>query len=116
MPKELQLLQYLKLRKHFSTKEARRYEVLYKGYVGEMKFYHLVTSTSTSGHFLFDFLFSSNDTEFQIDSISIEANMLTMYEIKNFSGDFFMDHDLWYTASGKKEVRNPFNHNEVNFC
>jgi len=108
MSKELQLLQLLKPRKHFTTEETRRYESLYRGYLGEMKFYHLVTSTSTSGYFLFDFLFSSNGTEFQIDSISIEENVLTMYEIKNFSGDFFMDQDLWYSASSKKEVRNPF--------
>src|SRR5699024_11369970 len=29
------------------------------------------------------------------------------YEIKHFSGDFFMNQDKWYLASNKQEIRNP---------
>lgn len=106
--KEHQLLHHLQHRKTFTPEESAQYDALEKGILGEIEFHDLVTNQATSGHFLFDFLFSTNSTEFQIDSLSIEDHTLSMYEIKNFKGDYLMDQDKWFFASNKKEVRNPF--------
>lgn len=72
-----------------------------------MKLYNLVTSTNTKEYFRFDFLFASNGTEFQIDSISIDDQSVTIFEVKHYSGDFIYENDQWYLASNKQEIRNP---------
>lgn len=101
------MLEYLQHRKSLSSDEVIRLESLQKGYKGEMKFHHLVTDVNTTGQFLFDLLFSNQGTEFQIDGLHIDNNTLTMYEIKNFGGDYFMNQDKWYLANNKQEIRNP---------
>lgn len=100
-------LEHVQRRKTLSPDEIMQLEAAQKGFKGELKFYQLVTEVNTTGKFLFDLLFSSQGTEFQIDSLHIHHNTLTMYEIKHFSGDFFMNQDKWYLASNKQEIRNP---------
>lgn len=107
MSKELQTLHYLHLRNSLSPENSQRYDILQKGYEGEMKFYNHVTSTNTKGYFRFDFLFSSNGTDFQIDSLAIDEQSITLFEIKYYSGDFIYENDQWYLASNKQEIRNP---------
>lgn len=107
MSEELQTLHYLHLRNSLSSEDIQRYDTLQKGYEGEMKLYNLVTSTDTKGYFRFDFLFSSNGTEFQIDSLAIDDQTITLFEVKHYAGDFIHDHNQWYLASNKQEIRNP---------
>ena len=107
MSVELQLLQYLQPRMTFSPQETVRYETLQKGYLGEIAFYNLVKNNAVSGNFLFDLRLASNGTEFQIDSLYIENDSLTIFEVKNYEGDFFVEKDKWYVAHSKQEIRNP---------
>lgn len=104
---EHQTLHYLHVRNSLSPADIKRYDTLQKGYSGEIKFYDLVTSNDTKYYFRFDFSLATNGTEFQIDSLSIDDHTITIYEIKNFSGDFVHDNDQWYLASTKQEIRNP---------
>lgn len=101
------MLEYLQHRKKLSHNELAQLETSIKGFSGEMKFYDLVTTVNAAGKFLFDFLLINQGTECQIDCVHINNNTLTMYEVKNFSGDFFIHEDKWYLVSNKKEIRNP---------
>lgn len=102
-----QLLEHLQHRKTLTPNERTQLETLQKGFSGEMKFYQLVTGENTKGRFLFDLLFTNQGTEFQIDSLHIDNNTLILYEIKHFSGDFFIQQDKWYLVGNKQEIRNP---------
>ena len=101
------ILEHVERRIALSPDEIMQLEAAQKGFRGEMKFHQLVTEVNSTGKFLFDLLFSTQGTEFQIDSLHIHHNTLTMYEIKHFSGDFFMNQVKWYLASNKQEIRNP---------
>lgn len=101
------VIEYLQHRKTLSLDEIKQLEASQKGFKGEMKFYQIVSEVSTTGKFLFDLLFSNENTEFQVDSLHIDNNTLTMYEIKHFDGNFVINQDKWYLASNKQEIRNP---------
>ena len=107
MSKELQLLHHLYPRMIFSPQETIRYETLYKGFLGELAFFNLVTDASSTSQFLFDLRLASNGTETQIDSLYLEKDSLTIFEVKNYEGDFYVENDKWYVAHSKQEIRNP---------
>lgn len=108
-PKELQLLSILNARMNLSTTEKLNYENLQKGYLGELKLQNLLNRDNSSPYYitLFDLLFESNQTEFQIDSLVISQNSIFLLEVKNFAGDFIIEGDKWYIVNSGKEIRNP---------
>src|SRR5690625_1926327 len=105
---ELQVLTCLHARMNLSTKESLHFGNLQKGYAGEMKFYQKLCKFSSANRLLlFDLLLDNKQTEFQIDSIMITKNTIFLFEVKNFSGDFYVDGDYWRVVGSNKEIRNP---------
>lgn len=106
--KELQILNYLYSRVNLSSIYKRKLDNLYKGYVGDKTFYHLLQNKQSNNYLmLYDLLLESNNVDFQIDCLLISANSLYLFEIKNFEGDFLIQDEKWYIVSTKKEIRSP---------
>src|SRR5690606_8587862 len=42
-----------------------------------------------------------------IDCLLIFQNIIYIFEVKNFEGDFYIDDDKWYVVSSGSEIRNP---------
>lgn len=106
---ELQMLTSLHPRMDLSANEKRNYENLHKGYVGEIKFYEKIHNKLNEEYILlFGLLLESNQSEFQIDSMLIVEDSLFLFEVKNFTGDFYVEADNWYTVDSRQEIRSPF--------
>ncbi len=107
-PKELQLLKFLKVRRALSNEFLKVYDNDKKGYLGERKLYQILKQRLTSHCIiLFDLLLKANGTTFQIDCLIIFPKSIYIIEVKNFSGDFYLKDDKWYSATSKSEIRNP---------
>ncbi len=105
---ELQMYASLNSRMNLSASQKRKYDNLYKGYLGELKFYQLLNEQPSANRLaLYDFLLESNETEFQIDSLVIHRDTIYLLEIKNFEGDFYVDGNEWFVTNTKQEIRNP---------
>jgi len=107
-PMELQILTHLQSRLHLSNQDKLNYENLYKGYIGEKKFFNVLKEKlSIDCIILNSLLLESNHTTFQLDHILIDQDRIYLFDVKNFEGDFYINNDCWYVASSNKEIRNP---------
>lgn len=98
--KELKILRCLQARMELLAKDKQHYMNLEKGYEGERKFDELLVGLPNDWLILNDLLFERNSTEFQIDSLLFSANTFNMFEVKNFSGDYFVESEKWFSTSG----------------
>ncbi|GAE25399.1 hypothetical protein JCM9140_1391 [Halalkalibacter wakoensis JCM 9140] len=105
-PVELQVLRSLRLRMRLTNKEESYYLQLDKGYEGEKKFDRWIEPLLADKLLLTDLLLECSNSLFQIDSLLLTSNMIYLFEIKNFEGDFLIEDDKWYTNT-KKEIKNP---------
>lgn len=106
--KELRTYEALFPRKRFSALEKNHYDNLLKGHTGELKFAGLLQEHPSENRIaMFDLLFESNQTEFQIDSLVMTSQTIYLLEIKYFTGDFFVENDKWFVVNSCKEIRNP---------
>lgn len=105
--KEQRVLELLHSRKSLTTDEIQRLKTLQKGFHGEQKFYQLLKKAPIAHSFLFDLLFESDGTTFQLDSVYVNGNSITIFEIKNYTGDFYIDKDKWFIAPTHQEIRSP---------
>ncbi len=105
-PEELKLLKCLSPRKDLSEKELNTLRNLERGFEGELLFDNWVEDLSNGWIILNDILLEYNQTEFQIDSLFISSELIYLFEVKYFDGDFYIDGDGFYTQSGK-EINNP---------
>lgn len=104
--KELRLLRYLDMRMHLSDTEKQYFVILEKGYEGEQKFAACLEGLSDKLIILHDLLLEWNNTFFQIDTLTIYENTIHLFEVKNYEGEFYVEHDRWYTKL-KKEIKDP---------
>src|SRR5690625_71649 len=106
--KELQLLQYLKMRGTLPDEFVRSYNNARKGYLGEKKLYQILKKQLSSDCIiLFDLLLKANGTTFQIDCLILFPESIYMIEVKNYRGDFYLNNDKWFSAGSNSEIRNP---------
>lgn len=96
----------LNVRMNLAAKDENYYLNLEKGYEGERKFDEWIKSFSDDYLVLNDLLLEYNNTLFQIDSLMISSNKISLFEVKNYEGDFFIEADRWYSIS-KTEIKNP---------
>lgn len=105
--KELLFFRSLNARLELSQKDHHHYVVLEKGFNGEKNFNLLLEDYPTECLTLNDLLLEKNTTLFQIDTLLIAPKKIYHFEVKNFEGDYFIDKDIWYSASTKIEIVNP---------
>lgn len=107
MPMELQLLESLLSRMDLAEKEKQYYLNLKKGFDGEQRFDQLTDKYQSKFLILNDLLLQVNNTTFQIDSLLI-ADTIHIFEVKNYSGDFYYESDRIYKTPNL-EIVNPLN-------
>lgn len=108
VPPLLLIYETLLQRKESSPKERQQYEQLLKGFIGEKKLRNILSSTDAGGIFpIFDLLLEINDTEFQIDCLLLTTDTIYLLEIKNFSGDYYLDNGSIFSMHTKRQIPNP---------
>src|SRR5690625_3371907 len=108
VPDELQTLTYLKPRLKLTPESELRLQQLENGYTGESYFHKtLMENLSKQCLPLFDLLLESDGSLFQIDCLILCHDIIYMYEVKNYVGDYFIQNNRWYIVRTNKEIRNP---------
>ncbi|WP_053477254.1 nuclease-related domain-containing protein [Cytobacillus solani] len=64
------------------------------------------TNLSKDWLVLHDLLLEYNYTVFQIDLLIISPEVIYLFEVKNYEGDFYFNGERWYPIS-KAEIKNP---------
>lgn len=54
-----------------------------------------------------DLLLNVNNSYFQIDSLILSQDVIYLFEIKNFEGDYYLDANKLYSVKTKRESKNP---------
>jgi len=62
-----------------------------------------------SGNYLIlnDLLLEINNTIFQLDSLLIAQQIIYLFEVKNYEGDYYIKDDQWYSSFSGKEIKDP---------
>lgn len=104
------LLRYeaLSSRKNLSPTDKRRYSQLQKGFIGEKR---LATSLQSQHCHnvvpLFNNLFESMDKDFEIDCLLLTSDTIFLLEIKNYTGNYYVENNHIYHFPSKKQIYNP---------
>lgn len=105
-PSDLPILGSLYTRTHLPTEDKQYYYNLEKGWEGELRFDSFCKEITCDCLILNDLLLSSNNTTFQIDSLIITTETIFIYEVKNFSGDYYYESEKFFNMKGA-EILNP---------
>lgn len=105
-PAALKLLKFLSARTNLPDKELDQLYNLQRGLKGEHILDSFLEKLPTNVLILNDLLLESNNTLFQIDSLVITQDIIYLFEVKNYEGDYFIQDEKWYTKS-KFEIKNP---------
>ncbi|UOK60002.1 NERD domain-containing protein [Bacillus sp. OVS6] len=105
-PLELKIYKSLSSRMDLVPKDKNHFDNLLKGYEGEKRFDDWINASESDGILLNDLLFETNNTFYQIDSLYVAPHTIYLFEVKNYSGDFFIEGEKWYSSS-KLEIKNP---------
>lgn len=104
---ELLSMRSLNARKDLTVSEKFHYQNLEKGYEGEMKFDQLTESLLKECFIINDLLLEFNHSYFQLDSIVISQNTINLIDVKNFSGDYYLESENLFNVSSHREYNNP---------
>lgn len=108
IPPLLLVYETLLHRKELASKDRQQYEQLLKGFMGERKLQKTISSFDSEMIIpMFDLLFEANDTEFQIDCLLLTLDAIYLLEVKNFSGDYYLDNGRIFSLLTKKQITNP---------
>ncbi|MBM7651994.1 nuclease-related domain-containing protein [Neobacillus cucumis] len=99
---ELKLLRSLDVRADLIETDKQRFHNLAKGYEGEVMFDSLTETLKCDDLFL-----DLNGNKFQIDTLMITQDLLYLFEVKNFEGDFYYENGIFRSLASKKEIKNP---------
>ncbi|MDN4494303.1 nuclease-related domain-containing protein [Ureibacillus aquaedulcis] len=105
-PTELVILRLLNRRMQLSKTDLQNYLNLKKGYEGELMFDSLTKNLTSDCLILNDLLLKANNQTFQIDSLIIMNNQIYVFEIKNYSGDYYYKSDRLF-HNDRTEISNP---------
>src|SRR5699024_7423576 len=107
-PTELLIYQILHRRKTLTDEEQKKFNNMKIGYEGEVEFFKSLNRLLPANKLLLHSLqLSHNNSEFQIDSLLIWQNTVYLFDVKNFSGDFYIQGKNWFVAPSGKEINNP---------
>lgn len=96
-------------RMNVSSKEKQKREQMYKGFVGEYLFKNLLPKNNTDKAIpLFDLRLEAIEAEFQVDALLICADTIYLFEVKNYTGNYYVHHDKVFSMKTKKEIYDPF--------
>ncbi|MEC1522187.1 nuclease-related domain-containing protein [Neobacillus niacini] len=102
----LKTLRILNKRMKLTDDEHRYYLNQEKGFEGEVQFDLLTEKLQRSCHILNDLQLESNKSSFQLDSSLIFQETYSLFEVKNFEGEYVYDSEYFKTPSGK-DIQNP---------
>lgn len=105
-PSQLTVLKNLKSRMILTKNDQQKLYTLSKGYEGELKFDAYLLNLKCDCLVLNDLLLSINNQIFQIDTLLILNDQIFLFEIKNYSGDFYYDSNRFFQKDGT-EISNP---------
>jgi hypothetical protein len=103
---ELKVLESLNTRMNLSGKDKQHYFNLKKGYEGEILFDLLTKKLQCECLILNDLLLKLNNSLFQIDTLIITSEIIYLFEVKNFEGDFYCESDRFFKKPNT-EIHNP---------
>ncbi|MER2064336.1 MAG: nuclease-related domain-containing protein, partial [Alkalibacterium sp.] len=103
----LKIMRSLNHRMELTQKQKNYYAYLEKGLEGERRFDTLIASLTIPNLYLQDILLKCNGTYFQIDALMITKNVMYLFEIKNYEGEYMLDGTSLINCTSKKEVLNP---------
>ena len=103
---ELKVLESLNTRMNLSGKDKQHYFNLKKGYEGEILFDLLTKKLQCECLILNDLLLKLNNTLFQIDTLIITSEIIYLFEVKNFEGDYYCESDRFFKKPNT-EINNP---------
>lgn len=95
-----QVLRSLDARMALSPYEKVQLNSQVKGFDGEKKFDDCFKEVELSGLVICDLMLSTRDTTYQIDTLYITDNEVTIYEIKNYTGHYIYKDGLIYSDNG----------------
>lgn len=108
IPEELQIKRSIKGRMDLAEEVQVQLTNLEKGYAGELYWDSLTTGGLNPSSYLMlnDLLLTNSGGQIlQIDSLLLRKKF-TIFEVKNYDGEYFVENDRWYTLS-KTEIQNP---------
>lgn len=103
---ELRLYRYLDARMTLDGNDKQQYLVLEKGFEGEIAFDRMLDGLDGEFLIINDLLLEFQGTYFQIDKLVILSEGISVYEVKNYEGDYYVEQGTWYSHSGS-EIKNP---------
>lgn len=103
---ELKIYRALNPRLNLSTDAKQTLSNLEKGFEGELMFDKLLKVLPDNWLMISDLLLRKNNTYFQIDSTLISHYKISLFEVKSFEGDYYVENDKWYTM-WETEITNP---------
>jgi hypothetical protein len=102
----LRILRILNKRMKLTGEEHWYYLNQEKGFQGEVQFDRLTEKLQRDCHILNDLQLESNKSSFQLDSSLIFQETLSLFEVKNFEGEYVYDAEYFKTPSGR-DIQNP---------
>lgn len=107
-PHSLLFYESLIPRTTLSPQEKQRYEQIHKGFIGEKKLEKYILSDDYRKIIpLYNNLFEVNETEIQVDCILVTADTLFLLEVKNYTGDYYIENGQISILQTGAEIFNP---------
>ncbi|HLR42996.1 MAG TPA: nuclease-related domain-containing protein [Pseudogracilibacillus sp.] len=104
----MQVLQCLSPRTKLSSQEKHQLSNRLKGFAGEKVFADFLHEQNGSNRLtLYNLRLATNDTEFEMDCLVMQDDMLYLFEVKNYEGDFLYEDGQWFVVHNKKEISDP---------
>lgn len=105
-PLVLMILRILIKRMKLTEEEHWYYLNQEKGFQGELQFDVLTEKIQRDCHILNDLQLESNKSSFQLDSSLIFQDTYSLFEVKNFEGEYLYDSEYFKTLGGR-DLPNP---------
>lgn len=103
---ELRTYRSLNARMELAAADEKLYNHLEIGFDGELIFDGWLKQAG-EGLILNDLLFVTSNSHYQKDSLYIAPQKIYLFEVKNLSGDHFIEKEEWISCTTKSEIKNP---------
>lgn len=103
---ELRTYRSLNTRMELAVPDQKLCEYLESGYEGE-KILDRWIEHAGEGLILNDLLFATGGSHYQMDSLYIAPQKIYLFEVKNLSGDHYIEKEEWISCATKSEIKNP---------
>src|SRR3546814_3760645 len=87
-----------------------------KGYQGEVQFDRLTEKLQRDCHILNDLQLESNKSSFQLDSSLIFQDTYSLFEVKNFEGEYVYDPEYFRSEEHTSELQSLMRISYAVFC